>query len=101
MAIRPDARAAAAMRSDSSSEGAIGFSHHTCFPASSAAIAIGACKALGVVIETTSTPGSAISARQSSVEASKPNSSARRRASPSSTSHSMTRRTIGVSSNTA
>ena len=70
-------------------------------PASSAAIAIGACKAFGVVIETTSTLGSAISARQSSVEDSKPNSSARRRASPSSTSQSMTRLTIGVSSNTA
>ena len=70
------------MRSASASAGAIGFSHHTCLPASSAAIAIGACEAFGVVIETTSTAGSAISARQSAVEASKPNSSARRRARP-------------------
>src|SRR6185312_13882358 len=77
MATRPEARAAAAIRSESSSEGAIGFSHHTCLPASSAAIAIRAWSALGVVIETASTPGSAISARQSSVEASKPNAPAR------------------------
>src|SRR5580704_10014391 len=89
------------MRSASARAGAIGFSHQTCLPASSAAIAIGACQALGGVIETTSTSGFETSDRQSEVEIWKPNSSARLRARLSSTSQSATRLTTGVVPKTA
>jgi hypothetical protein len=69
---------------------AIGFSHQTCLPAFSAAIAISAWKAFGVVIETTSTSGWAISACQSAVDSAKPSfSPARCAARASSTSQSM------------
>ena len=61
----PDRRWASSIASASASFGAIGFSHQTCLPASSAAIAISAWNLFGVVIETTSTSGSAITSRQS------------------------------------
>ena len=70
----PEARAAASMRSASASFVAIGFSHQTCLPASSAAIAISGWKALGVVIDTTSTAGSVTRERQSPVARAKPSS---------------------------
>ena len=68
--------AAASISSASASFGAIGFSHQTCLPAASAAIAISRWNLFGVVIETTSTSGSAITVRQSPDAFSKPNSAA-------------------------
>lgn len=51
----------------------MGFSQWTCVPAAMAASAISRWSALGVVIATMSTAGSATSSRQSSVAASNPN----------------------------
>ena len=76
----PDARAAASMRSASARVPAIGFSHQTCLPASSAAIAISGWNGFGAVIETTSTAGSPTRERQSPVARAKPNSRALRSA---------------------
>ena len=68
--------AAAAICSASATVLASGFSHSTCLPASSAAIAISACRSPGVQMSTRSTSSRSITRRQSVSTEAKPNRSA-------------------------
>ncbi len=74
---RSAARAAAsAIASASSTVFASGFSHSTCLPASSAAIAISACESPGVTMSTMSMSSRAITSRQSVADSAQPHFSA-------------------------
>jgi hypothetical protein len=85
----PAASAASAISRASAAVGASGFSQWTCLPWAMAKSAISLWSALGAVTWTTSIPGSAARARQSSVARAKPSAAAAPSAAPRLASASM------------